>query len=85
MVLNGVICADAALRADALRLRCAQLDLGLARPVTLSIGVAQWLPGEDSAALLARADGALYQAKAQGRNRVVSVDGTAQIKRAAPT
>lgn len=40
--------------------------------VTISIGIAASRAGEfDAAALLARADAALYQAKASGRNRVV--------------
>lgn len=39
--------------------------------VTVSVGVAEALPGEPGDSWLARADAALYQAKAQGRNRVV--------------
>lgn len=40
--------------------------------VTLSIGLATWEGPEDtSERLLSRADKALYQAKAEGRNRVV--------------
>ncbi|MDE1145445.1 MAG: diguanylate cyclase [Azospirillaceae bacterium] len=40
--------------------------------VTASLGVAQWrLPDETLESLLARADGALYQAKKGGRNRTV--------------
>ena len=39
-------------------------------PVTASFGVASLLPGESGPALLARADGALYSAKREGRNRV---------------
>jgi PleD family two-component response regulator len=39
-------------------------------PVTVCMGVAQWRRGEDAAALLARADRALYRAKACGRDRV---------------
>jgi diguanylate cyclase len=39
--------------------------------ITLSIGVAAWRPGDDPAGWLRRADGALYAAKRQGRNRVV--------------
>lgn len=38
--------------------------------VTLSIGVATWRPGDDAEMLVARADRALYRAKALGRNRV---------------
>lgn len=43
---------------------------GIGRPVTASFGVAQHLPGEGSAELLARADAALYTAKKSGRDRV---------------
>jgi two-component system cell cycle response regulator len=42
-------------------------------PVTVSIGVAVFVPGrDDEATLVARADAALYRAKAGGRNRVES-------------
>lgn len=40
--------------------------------VTVSIGVAQFWPGESMDALVARCDRALYLAKATGRNRVVT-------------
>jgi len=40
-------------------------------PVTVSIGVAQWEPGDTAESLLRRADRSLYKAKADGRNRVV--------------
>jgi diguanylate cyclase (GGDEF)-like protein len=39
--------------------------------VTCSFGVAQWAAGETAAEFIARADEALYQAKANGRNQVV--------------
>lgn len=39
-------------------------------PLTTSIGLAQWRPGEDLSALLRRADDALYDAKAAGRNTI---------------
>ncbi len=41
------------------------------RAVTISIGVAQFAPGDDAAALIRRADAALYQAKHTGRDRAV--------------
>jgi diguanylate cyclase (GGDEF)-like protein len=40
--------------------------------VTISIGVAQHTAEETTESLLRRADAALYQAKAAGRNRVVT-------------
>ncbi|MCW8971581.1 MAG: diguanylate cyclase, partial [Rhodospirillales bacterium] len=42
--------------------------------VTISIGVAMLESGDDSSALLKRADEALYRAKAAGRNRVDSLE-----------
>ncbi len=41
---------------------------------TISIGLASLHPGDDAAALLARADQALYRAKHGGRNRVVAAE-----------
>jgi diguanylate cyclase (GGDEF)-like protein len=40
--------------------------------ITVSVGLATWRDGEDAAALLARADAALYAAKRAGRNRVMA-------------
>jgi diguanylate cyclase len=42
--------------------------------ITFSAGVAQFQPGESEEALLQRADMAMYQAKLQGKNRVVSAN-----------
>jgi len=41
--------------------------------ITVSAGVAAVQPGDDAAALIARADGALYQSKHAGRDRVSCV------------
>ena len=46
---------------------------------TVSAGIAQWEPGEDPVALVARADAALYEAKNSGRNRVIVADPTESV------
>ncbi len=43
--------------------------------ITISIGVAQYVPGETAASLIRRADECLYSAKHAGRNRVVGEHG----------
>lgn len=48
------------------------LNSGAILPVSVSIGVACWDQQEPLDALLRAADGALYQAKRQGRNRVIA-------------
>ena len=47
--------------------------------VTVSIGVAQWLPGESIESVIHRADLGLYAAKAKGRNCVV-MDAVARLQ-----
>jgi diguanylate cyclase (GGDEF)-like protein len=48
--------------------------------LSVSVGVAQWRDAEDDASrLLSRADAALFQAKVQGRNRVVTAVGNTVI------
>jgi diguanylate cyclase (GGDEF)-like protein len=67
---------DAAARiVDRLRGIIADLDwsaFSLGMQVTISAGVATLKPDETPDSLLARADSALYAAKAQGRNRITS-------------
>ncbi len=46
------------------------LAVGTDTPVTVSIGLATARPGESPHALLARADAAMYRAKAEGKDRV---------------
>jgi diguanylate cyclase (GGDEF)-like protein len=47
-------------------------------PITVSLGVAQLAEDDSATSLLARADAALYRAKAEGRNRVVTGAAPAQ-------
>lgn len=77
-----VVCGDLRSREEAAaladRLRCAlEIDLvvhGHRVPVSLSIGVATAVDGEDATDLLRSADTAMYEAKAQGRDRLVVFD-----------
>ncbi|WP_406720865.1 GGDEF domain-containing protein [Thioclava litoralis] len=64
----------AELRAEQFRQAIAALQVrmrnGRWQYLTTSIGIAQWMEGESFDQSYARADAALYHAKAQGRNRV---------------
>lgn len=74
LLLPGLGARAAARRAQDLRTRCAQIAVptttGTVR-VTLSAGVATLHPGGSPEDLLRRADEAMYEAKAAGRDRVV--------------
>ncbi|MPS26671.1 diguanylate cyclase [Pigmentiphaga sp.] len=77
----AVLCPDTSLPAavkmlDRLRARVAQAESALPGrklKVTFSAGVDQYRSGEPLTSLMARADAALYSAKAMGRDRVVTV------------
>ncbi|UZK67222.1 GGDEF domain-containing protein [Sphingomonas sp. M1-B02] len=45
------------------------LETGVLVPITVSVGVAHYIPGETRDQLIIRADEALYEAKHSGRNR----------------
>lgn len=77
VLLPGVDRAGALALAEQIRAGCEALALAhpdspVAPVVTLSLGVAACVPGQDGSveALLEQADAALYQAKQAGRNRV---------------
>ena len=74
VMLPGVGLAGARARMQAIGEQLAQIQLRSSAPgllVTASIGIAQYHPGDmDMAALLRRADQAMYGAKQQGRNQV---------------
>jgi diguanylate cyclase (GGDEF)-like protein len=72
ILLPGADLAQAEQTAGRLRTQVEQLaPSDLVMPVTISVGVTSCTGGDDLAALLQRADEAMYGAKAQGRNRVV--------------
>ena len=85
LLASGLDIAGAARVAERIRQTLVNTEItvrGQALPVTISGGVAQYRPGEDLTALLARADAALYQAKIAGRNQIC-VTGEAAPDRAA--
>ncbi|NHN36479.1 ABC transporter substrate-binding protein [Pseudomaricurvus alcaniphilus] len=77
-----VICPETNLEgamtlAEVLREKIAGAELIAEQSVTSSFGVAQWQPGHTAKSLFNKADAALYEAKGQGRNRVVTLNSTA--------
>jgi diguanylate cyclase (GGDEF)-like protein len=78
ILLPGADFAEGMEIAEIVRAACAANRFeseGVATRITLSIGVAAQAPwGANPRALLSRADAALYQAKREGRNRVVAAN-----------
>lgn len=73
MVLSPATSLEGALRlAERLRIALEAAVFPAAEPVTLSAGVADYMEGESVEAWVGRADKALYQAKAGGRNQVAA-------------
>jgi diguanylate cyclase (GGDEF)-like protein len=61
---------DAVTLVERMRTAVAALQIHeVSQNITISAGLAQWCEGENGAALLRRADQALYRAKSDGRNR----------------
>ena len=76
VVVPGADATDANLIADGLRRSVADATVGGGLAITMSFGVSATAPGEpfDYDAVFAQADGALYEAKTGGRNRVCTFD-----------
>ncbi|HEY9700199.1 MAG TPA: diguanylate cyclase [Trichocoleus sp.] len=72
--LAGAMLVGSRLRAEVNRLKLPHCQSPLSQYVTVSVGVSSLIPttNQSKAVLLSKADQALYQAKAQGRDRVVS-------------
>ncbi len=89
VVLNGCVAAEALVAAERLRAAIAAMPgpgVNGDSPLSISIGVATARATDrSSAALLARADAALYRAKDAGRNTVCASPGDAQVLRAVPS
>lgn len=71
LLLPRTSCDDAMKVAEDLRQLVERASLLPGRNVTVSIGVSAHVPGQDASRWLQAADAALYDAKRQGRNRVV--------------
>lgn len=73
LVLPGTSTEGAIAVAERIREQIADLTVpGCPTSITLSVGVASWMAGEAPDAFVARADAALYNAKSNGRNRIVT-------------
>lgn len=71
VLLPGSGVGDAVALAERLRAAAGGIDLALARPLTVSIGLAMGLSHDTWSRWFERADAALYRAKAAGKNRIV--------------
>jgi diguanylate cyclase (GGDEF)-like protein len=77
--------AGAIAEAERLRSRLGKLELPVTSSIgrlTVSIGVAEYVPKESIEQTFARADSALYKAKHLGRDRVEASDGSAPAHKA---
>ncbi|MCW4386804.1 diguanylate cyclase [Salinibacterium sp. SYSU T00001] len=70
VVLPAMALDTAVPLAERLRALVAEAETEPAGAVTISLGVAEWFPGEGLASVVSRADKALYSSKTHGRDRV---------------
>ncbi len=70
LLLPDTALAAALMTAEDLRAEVEKMAIPDIPPLTVSVGVAQYLAGESLDSLFQRVDEALYQAKNRGRNRV---------------
>ncbi|MDX2494524.1 MAG: diguanylate cyclase [Desulfuromusa sp.] len=71
ILLPSTLISEAGPFAERIRLDVEQEQFAEAGSITISLGVAQLRDGDSTDTLLKRVDNALYQAKQEGRNRVV--------------
>lgn len=71
IVAPGIDLKQSELLAEKYRALVEAMDFDIDRNVTVSIGISQFTSGENIENLIKKADNALYQAKAFGRNKVV--------------
>ena len=69
-ILPATAFGDALIAAERLRLAVSLQTFPHGHPLSISIGVASWLAGDNLERLVARADAGMYLAKRGGRNRV---------------
>ena len=75
VILPGMRAEEAAGVAEKLRTGFAAIEFRGAGRQTMSLGVTEYVPGEDADDLCIRVDDALYAAKRAGKNRVVIKNG----------
>jgi len=71
VVLHSTDVQQAETLANKLRKEVAEHQFEIPTKLTISLGVTQYKEGEDVSSFVKRADEALYEAKASGRNRVI--------------
>ncbi len=74
---GGADSMEAVTIAERVRAAVEAHDFGIEREVTLSVGVTEYVPDDDHASIVQRADDALYLAKERGRNQVCTKSGRA--------